>query len=118
MFEKSEYSPSNFDALQRDQQLICTWYADVEEKLRSVDLPALERSEIFFEDLPKLETDAWNYELVRLNRIKADHDEFQSKLKKIKDQSEWSPIQTAYAYFSPFVLAIALGLQIGKSQYG
>ena len=118
VFVKSTTSPKLFDANVRDQRKLCEWYSNAYQRIQDVANPALELSDSFFDDMPTLETTSWQWTLKALSKSKLYHDNFRVKAEELKKSSEWSHLKMFYYVVSPFVLALALGLQVGKSQYG
>ena len=112
---RTEYSPDNFDEIEKLSELHCKWFKKVrnllDSKLKDNDLPSIQ-----IKDLPNV---TFN-ETIHINNVN-DIKEFITKYNHLKEEylevkelTKQSSFEKVLFYFAPFILLFGLALRITK----
>lgn len=112
---RTEFSPENFDEIEKLSELHCEWFKKarvlLDSKLKENDLPNIQ-----IEDLP-IVTFYEAPDIDNVNEIKKfinDYNELKKEYKTLQNLTEKSEFERILFYLAPFILLIGLALRITK----
>lgn len=114
IFTRSEYSPNNFEEINEEYDRACKWYKKMSELLPQKIDP--EFKELIFSEMPKLNV---KDEIINesINEVKNSFQRYMAQreiMMNLREKTKKNDFEDLLLIFSPFLLCVALALQITK----
>jgi hypothetical protein len=114
---RSENSPPDFDAQVADLKLLCDWASQIKTYVEALNFESLPEIDERVFSPPALRTGRFESDLVAYRNAIDSYNTFKRKMSALSERSRVGESEAVYFAFTPYLLALALALQLAKITY-